>query len=169
MQLSNVPVAVHSPMGDTTGTISLHCLLPRKYFVSDRRTSVMMLNLDGYGDACGNCLPLGKRWGGRVQAVSVPAKVPCSTGPEQSAVVSFFYILHTRFVYTCVVFVSQPPWICPYSPYCDLRHVIVVFWGHRHVMVVFWAAGVALRARCKFWYLFCISCFWKRVYQMRIT
>ena len=109
MQLSNVPVAVHSPMGDTTGTISLHCLLPRKYFVSDRRTSVMMLNLDGYGDACGNCLPLGKRWGGRVQAVSVPAKVPCSTGPEQSAVVSFFYILHTRFVYTCVVFVSQPP------------------------------------------------------------
>ena len=59
MQLSNVPAAVHSPMGDTTGTIPLHCLLPRKYFVSDRRTSVMMLNLDGYGEACGNCVPLG--------------------------------------------------------------------------------------------------------------
>jgi len=48
MQSSNVPTAVHSPMGDTTGTIPLHCLLPRKYFVSDTRTSVMMLNLDGY-------------------------------------------------------------------------------------------------------------------------
>ena len=59
MQLSNVSAAVHSPMGDTTGTIPLHCLLPRKYFVSDRRTSVMMLNLDGYGDTCGNCVPLG--------------------------------------------------------------------------------------------------------------
>jgi len=59
MQSSNVPAAVHSPTGDTTGTIPIHCLLPRKYFVSDRRTSVMMLNLDGYGEACGNCVPLG--------------------------------------------------------------------------------------------------------------
>jgi len=34
MQLSNVPAAVHSPMWDTTGTFPIHCLLPRKYFVS---------------------------------------------------------------------------------------------------------------------------------------